>query len=108
MSLFNSMSTSPTTKLPNLASSLQIFFCYTVLLLLFLQYLRDVAAQEHQEIEIRSFTFNCSSVQVTASLNNPPDAWEVTPIDNGLVGCNPSSSLLVQKLPNKIVGKDRG
>lgn len=51
----------------------------------FTQYIQELATREQQEIEECSFTVSCSSVQVSASLRNPVDAWEVTPLDAGLV-----------------------
>lgn len=56
-----------------------------VFLLILLQYMQELATQEQQEVEEHSFTLNCFSVQVSASLRNPVDAWEVTPLDDGLV-----------------------
>ena len=56
-----------------------------VFLLILLQYMQELATQEEQVVEEHSFTLNCFSVQVSASLRNPVDAWEVTPLDDGLV-----------------------
>ena len=47
--------------------------------------MEEVATKEQLEVDSRSFTLKCSSVQVTATLRNPTDAWDVTPIDDGLV-----------------------
>ena len=51
--------------------------------------MQDLATKEQQMIEERLFTLDCSSVQVSATLRNPVDAWEVTPLDDGLVGHQP-------------------
>jgi hypothetical protein len=48
--------------------------------------MRELATREQQEVEEYPFTLNCLSVQISASLRNPVDAWEVTPFDDGLVG----------------------
>ena len=50
-----------------------------------MQYMQDLASKEQQAVEERTFTLDCSSVQVSAALRNPVDAWEVTPLDDGLV-----------------------
>ena len=51
----------------------------------FMQYMQELAMQEQQEVEEHPFTLNCFSVQVSASLRNPVDAWEVIPLADGLV-----------------------
>ena len=53
--------------------------------------MQDLATKEEQEIEERPFTLDCSSIQVSASLRNPVESWEITPLDDGLVGHGQSS-----------------
>ena len=48
--------------------------------------MRDIAKQEELELECSGFELNSPSVQVTASLKNTPDEWDITPIGSGLVG----------------------